>query len=271
MKKIMLAIAAGALVLVGCTSVSRGIGSITANKFAEARSGTNWLIAPPQLEPPANRSVYVSFRNLSDADFDFRPLLVQGAQEQGWTIVNDPNGAQYRLRADLRFWGEVEPESGGAGAAAGLGAIAGAAVTGTAAGYAIREAAGNNTAAYVGGGAVGALVAQGIMNASRPREWAAIIDVVLEEYSDTPVTFELATASGSAAVSGGGAASSRQALTGGQASGNTSSATSTRTSNYFPHGIRLSAWANQMNMTEEEALPLIEEKLERVIGQMLPI
>ena len=43
-----------------------------------------------------------------------------------------------------------------------------------------------------------------------------------------------------------------------------------RRTNYFPHGIRLSAWANQMNMSEGEALPLIEERVRNVVSQMLP-
>ncbi|MEM9740418.1 MAG: complement resistance protein TraT [Pseudomonadota bacterium] len=271
MKKVMIAVAAAAVALGGCTQASRGLGQLTANKYAEARSGTNWLVAPPQLEPPVDRTVYISFRNLSDADLDLRALMIEGAQDQGWTVVNDPNAATYRLRGDLRFFGEVEPESGGAGAAAGLGAIAGAAATGIAVGAATRSLTDNNTAGYVAGGVTGALVAQGLSNASRPREWAAIVDVVLEEKTAQPVTFEMVTDSSSNRATVGGTGNSRQVLAGGETSGNSSVATSSRTSNYYPHGIRLSAWANQMNMSEEEAFPEIEMRVKRVIGQMLPV
>jgi hypothetical protein len=58
---------------------------------------------------------------------------------------------------------------------------------------------------------------------------------------------------------------------GGTSQGNTSVATAKRKSNYFPHGIRLSVWANQMNMSEEEALPEIETRTKRVVTQMLPM
>ena len=56
-------------VVSGCASVSRGMGKITANKYAEARSGTVWVVPPPQLEPPRSgeKNVYISYRNISDA------------------------------------------------------------------------------------------------------------------------------------------------------------------------------------------------------------
>jgi hypothetical protein len=257
---------------VGCTSVSRGLGSVTANKYAEPRSGTVWVVPPPQLEPPSpdERNVYISYRNISDSNIDLLPLLRKSAQEQGWRVTNDPSEAEYRLRASTRFFGEVEPESGGASAARGMGAIAGAA-TGLGVGVATARATDSGLAGAAAGIGAGGLAAIGISNASRPREWALIIDVVLEEYHSQPVEFTMATDSASGTRDAAGAASSRMVSGGGTANRNTSGATATRTSNYFPHGIRLSVWANQMNMQEEEALPEIEERTRRVVTQMLPM
>ncbi len=253
-----------------CTDVSRGLGKITANKFAEPRSGTNWVTAPPQLDPPAtaDRTVYISFRNLSDANVDLLPQLRDGASSMGWVIVNDPNNAKYRLRGDLRFFGEVEPESGGVGAAAGMGLIAGAATgVGT---YAVADTFMGNSGSAAVGGIAGGLVALGMANASRPREWAMVLDFVLEEYKETPVEFAMATETSRGTVSASGTGNSRTAMGGAETRTNSSAATSTRTSNYFPHGIRLTAWANQMNMAEEEAMPHILSRVERVVAQMLP-
>lgn len=257
---------------VGCTSVSRGLGSVTANKYAEPRSGTVWVVPPPQLEPPASneRNVYISYRNISDSDLDLLPLLRSSAQEQGWRITNDPSEAKYRLRASTRFFGEVEPESGGASAASGMGAIAGAA-TGLGVGVATARATDSGLAGTAAGIGAGGLVGMGISNASRPREWALIMDVVLEERQPEPVEFTMATDSASGTVDGAGASSSRMSSGGGTANRNTSGATATRTSEYYPHGIRLSVWANQMNMSEEEAMPKIEERTRRVVTQMLPM
>ncbi|WP_372965843.1 complement resistance protein TraT [Marinobacter sp.] len=263
---------AAVVMAAGCTSVSRQLGSITDNKYAEARSGTVWVVPPPQLEPPAagDRTVYISYRNISDSDIDLLDLLRQSARDQGWTIVNDPDAARYRLRASTRFFGEVEPESGGAGQANTMGAITGAAV-GIGTGYALADATNSGVIGVVGGAATGGLVGIGISNASRPREWALIIDVVLEARQDKAVEFEMVTDSGSRTLDGSGAGNARMVSAGGTSQGNSSVATAKRKSNYFPHGIRLSVWANQMNMKEEEALPEIEKRAKRVVTQMLPM
>lgn len=257
-------------VTAACTDVSRGLGKLTANKYAQPRSGTTWVIAPPQLDPPraADKTVYISFRNLSDADVNLLSELRAGASALGWVLVNDPESAKFRLRGDLRFFGEVEPESGGLGAAAGMGIIAGAATgIGT---YAVADTIMGNRASGVIGAGAGSLMALGVANASRPREWAMIIDFVLEEYNSTPVEFTVATDSSSGRADASGTGNSRMASGGGETRTNSSFATSTRKSNYFPHGIRLSAWANQMNMAEEEAVPQILPRVERVMAQILP-
>ncbi len=269
--KLMLVVVVAAMVMSGCDQVSRGLGKMTSNKYAEPRSGSVWIVPPPQLEPvpPSKKTVYVSFRNISDADIDLTDVLRQAAIDQGWSLVQDPSKATYRLRASLRFWGEVEPETGGATKASSMGAIAGAAVgLGTAAALS-RSGRGGLTSFGAGVGA-GGLVALGMSNASKPREWALILDFVLEEYSAKPVKFTLSRGSGSATAAGAAVANSRMATGGGTKESNSSSGTITKKSNYFPHGLRLSVWANQMNMKEEEALPLVQKRLEKVVKQILP-
>ncbi|PAV26826.1 TraT complement resistance protein [Tamilnaduibacter salinus] len=260
------------IVASGCTTVSRQMGSLTDNKYAEPRSGTVWVVPPPQLEPPrpSEKTVYISYRNISDSDIDLRNLLIESAREQGWTVTSDPRSAHYRLRASNRFFGEVEPESGGAGTGAAMGAIAGAA-TGLGTGAAVANATDSGLAGAAAGVGVGGLVGAGISNASKPREWAMIVDVVLEVKQDRPVEFTVATDSGSGTADVAGASNSRMASGGGTSQTNTSSATATRKSQYFPHGVRLSVWANQMNMKKDEALPHIEERTRKVVTQMLPM
>ena len=267
-------LALGALVAAttGCTTVSRGIGKITANKYAKPRSGTVWTVPPPQLEPPApdKKTVYLSFRNISDAsDINLTGLLRQTANDQGWTVVTDPTQATYRLRASLRFFGEVDPESGGRNIANKMGWIAGAA-TGAATYGLVADATDSWAYGAAAGAGAGGLVGIGMANASTPREWAAIIDFVLEEYSETEVEFEKFTDNSSNANTGAGVGNSRMSDGGNTNTGNSSNASITTKSNYFPHGIRLSAWANQMNMSEEEALPHVQDRISKVVTQMLP-
>jgi hypothetical protein len=257
----------------GCTSVSRGIGKLTSNKYAEPRSGTIWTVAPPQLEPPspANKTVYISYRNISDAQsVQLLDELKNAATTQGWLVIDDPQQAKYRLRASLRYYGEVEPNTGGRNIANGLGVIAGAAV-GIGTGSLISSRSSRYGAAYAGGLAAGGLVAAGISNASKPREWALILDFVLEEYNENPVEFELMRSSGTESGDSTGSSNTRMATGGSSQANNSSSASMRQQSNYFPHGVRLSAWANQMNMEEHEALPLVQEKVRTVITQILPM
>lgn len=268
----LIALSAAVTLATGCTSVSRGLGSITANKYAKARSGTVWVVPPPQLEPPAldKKTVYISFRNISDAsEINLTEQLRQAAAEQGWTVVNDPTNATYRLRASLRFFGEVEPESGGRDIANKMGWITGAA-TGVGTGVLVANATDSWGAGAAAGVGAGGLAGIGVANASKPREWAAIIDFVLEEYSETPIEFEQFTDSSSNASTGAGTGNDRMSDGGSTRTGNSQNATTTKTSNYFPHGLRLSSWANQMNMTEEESLPLIQDRISKVVTQMLP-
>lgn len=255
----------------GCTTVSRQLGSLTANKYAEPRSGTNWVVAPPQLNPPPadERTVYISYRNISDSDLDVEPLVREAAEEQGWKIVSAPDEAHYRLRASTRYFGEVKPESGGADVGKKMGYIAGAA-TGIGVGAATADATDSGLAGAAAGVGTGGLVAIGLANASKPREWALIMDVVLEERQDEPIDVEVRSGSGSASATTSGTGNSRTSSGGAEVQSNSSEATTTQKTDYFPHGIRLSVWANQMNMSEEEAKPHIEERTEKVVTQMLP-
>ncbi len=269
----LMIVASLAMVLTaGCTEVSRQMGSLTQDKYAKPRSGSVWIVPPPQLEPPggADRVVYISYRNISDAEIDLYNLLRDAAQQQGWTITNDPSAARYRLRVSTRFFGEVDPESGGASVGRALGGITGAAV-GIGTGRALARASDSRTAGAVGGTVAGSLVAAGMMNASRPREWALIMDAVLEEYHDTPVEFVMNRDDASGTRDVAGASNARMAAGGGTTAANVSTATAVRESNYFPHGVRLSVWANQMNMQEAEAMPEILDRAKRVVTQMLPM
>ncbi|XOZ33115.1 complement resistance protein TraT [Halomonadaceae bacterium KBTZ08] len=244
---------------------------MTANKFAEPRSGTVWVVPPPQLEPPRadERTVYISYRNISDAQLNLRPLLIKSAKKNGWEVVNRPQQAHYRLRASTRYFGEVDPDSGGASAARNMGVIAGAAA-GVGVGAATASATDSNAAGVAAGLGSGGLIAAGMSNASTPREWALIMDVVLEERQDGEIEVEVSTDKSTAAASGAGTGNSRMASGGGTQRSNSQSATTTKTTNYFPHGIRLSVWANQMNMSEEEAMPHIKKRVKNVATKMLP-
>jgi hypothetical protein len=258
--------------LVSCTSVSRGLGSVTANKFASARDGSVWVVPVPELEPRVaqDKTVFIDFRNQSDADdFDLRDILKDAARAEGWTVVDAPDKANIRLRARTRFFGEVVPESGGKNQAMVMGWIAGAAVGG-ATYYGVEAATDSWVAGAAAGAGGGGLAGLGIANASTPREWALITDFLVEEYHAEGVEFTLQSEAGSQGGTGAGVEGPRSVDTGGSSRSNVKRTEVRQKSNYFPHGARLSAWANQMNMSEEEAKPLVLERTKKVVKQLLP-
>ncbi len=256
---------------VSCTAVSRGLGKVTANKYASARSGVHWPIEPPQLEPlaPEDKQVYLSFRDLSGSGLDLQPLIAEAARAQGWTVTTNPQEAKVRLRGQVKFFDEVNPETGGLDVANKMGWIAGAA-TGIGTGVLVADATDNYLAGAAAGAAVGGLAGIGVSNASKPREYALIVDFVLEEFSAEPIAFEQFSESGSAKSSGSGAGSPRTSDSGVTTASSGSSTTRTVTSNYYPHAVRLAAWANQMNMKRHEAELLIIGETEKVVQFLLP-
>jgi hypothetical protein len=150
-----------------------------------------------------------------------------------------------------------------------MGWIAGAAIgVGT---YGAVEAATDSWAAgAAAGAAAGGLTGSGVANASTPREWALITDFLIEEYHPEGVEFELQSSTSATGGTAAGVNGPRSTESGGSSRGGTKGATIRQRSNYFPHGARLSVWANQMNMSEEEAKPLVLERTKTVVKQLLP-
>lgn len=264
----------GPLAATGCRSVAGVLG----DDDAEARSGSVWNVPAPFLEPPPaeNRTVYVSWRNMSDAsEINLTQDLKASLQNAGYTVVNDPQGAHFRLRARLRYFGENEQADGGVSKAAALGGISGAAI-----GYGVGRSASNSYAGGsigAGAGAVGgSLAGIAIANRMKAKEWNLIVDILLEEYHEGGVEFTVGSdtdrtsGTSSLAVSSTPGGSTSQAVGGRQTDTTTKNTTITQKSNYFPHGMRLTAWARQIQMTREEALPLMQDKIANALPNVMP-
>lgn len=265
------------LFLPGCSAVGRGMGGAVGSKYATPDAGITWNVPAPELEPPpdSKRTVFLTIRNISDASgFDIKGALEQGITNQGYRIISDPEHANYRLRVSIRYFGENEAADGGNAQAGALGVISGASV-GIGTGAAIHSATGSGLAAGTVGGATGALVGLGVANATTPREWDLIADVLLEERLAKPV--EVTTASDRQTTSETGSSAqtahdrTQQQFVQGGATGSTGSTmTVKRKTNYMPYGIRVTGWARQMGMTREEAIPLIQAKLASAPAGLLP-
>lgn len=274
------ALLAALLVSTGC----RSVGGLAGSRDAEPRSGTVWNLPAPDLPPlrPDQRTAFVSIRNISDADIDIRHQIRSAVQGAGFQLVDDPDEAHIRLRATIRYFGENENADEGRGLAQNLGAVGGAA-TGVAAGAAttgvMRRTMNANRQYGYGtgiavGGLAGTIAAHGIANRMRAREYNLIVDMLLEERLEEPMTLTVASDTAAATTDAtetrrgrGGVEDQR---TGGGATATTTTAGEMeRTTNFFPHGMRLTAWARQIGMTEEEAVPLIQRRVENVLANVL--
>ncbi len=278
-----------AMLLAGFVAVAssgcRSVGGLLGSKDAEARSGTVWNVPAPDIPPPApaKRTAYVSVRNMSDAEqIDIRADVQAAVRESGYTLVDDPTKAQYRLRATIRYFGENEAADEGRGMANRMGVIGGAA-TGVAAGvggaHLARSAGANRTVTTgvgIGGGAlVGSMAGMAIANRMKAREWNLIVDLLLEERLDKPITFTVASDRGVRSDAHSSAYTGRSGVEGQVTGGGARDRTTTtgqmeRTSDFFPHGMRLTAWARQIGMKENEAVPILQNRLRNVLPRVMP-
>jgi len=280
--KLLALIFASSLLLSG--AACRSVGGVAGSRDAAARSGTVWNVPAPELPPlrPEQKTAYVTVRNISDADINVRQEIRAAVRDAGFRLVEDPEEAHIRLRATVRYFGENENADEGRGLANSLGAVGGAAIgvgTGAAVTGVMRRTMNANRQYGYGtgiaaGAVVGTLAVQGISNRMRAREWNLIVDLLLEERTEEPITFTVARDSAVGSTAGTGVATGRggveSQLTGGGATDTTTTAGAMeRTSNYFPHGMRLTVWARQIGMREDEAMPLMQRRLENVLANVL--
>ncbi len=284
------AVGAGAVAMMACSLVAvssgcRAMGGLMGSKDAQVRSGTVWNVPAPEIPPPApeKRTAYVSVRNISDADtIELRDEVREAIQAAGYTLVADPTQANFRLRATIRYFGENEAADEGRALANRLGSVGGAA-TGVAAGVGtahLARAAGANrsltTGVGIGAGlATASLASTAMSNRMKVREWNLIVDLVLEEKLDKPIKFTVASDRSVTSRAHTGAHTGRAGVdgqtTGGSAHDRTrTSAAMERESDYFPHGVRLTAWARQIGMREHEALPVLKTRIRNVLPRIMP-
>lgn len=280
----LFAASAVGLTLLLAVNGCRSVGSVAGSRDAEARSGTVWNVPAPELPPlrPDQRTAFVSVRNISDADIDIRREIRAAVQDAGFRLVDDPEEAHIRLRATIRYFGENENADEGRSLANSLGSVGGAAIgvgTGAAVTGVMRRTMNANRQYGYGTGVAagtlaGTLAVHGISNRMRVREYNLIVDMLLEERTEEPITFTVARDSAVASTAGTGVRTGRGGVesqrTGGGATDTTSTTGSMeRTANYFPHGMRLTAWARQIGMTEAEATPLLQRRVENVLANVL--
>ena len=196
------------------------------------------------------RTAFIYVRNTSDRpNFDIETPLKSAIAGRGYRIVNDPEAAHFKLQAQVLSVSKMSVTAaeaalgagyGGAIAGVAIGGVAGAATTGTGQGTALGAVAGG----IVGG------IAETIANAAvKDVTYVAITDVQISERAREGVVGRRDLQ-----------VDAQQGMGGSEETTFTEETTEKR------YRTRVISTANKVNLQYEEAAPLLNEGLTRVLS-----
>lgn len=251
MKKIVIASAvAASLLFTGCA---------TTQLQTSAKMTQSVFINPVAKD---KRTVFLSTKNTSGADIDIESKIIQSLESRGYTILDDPEAATYVLMTNVLYC-DKKRENNIAGGA-GMGGVAGALANSGSSGRGMA-------AAGVAGMVVGGLIAK----ATEDTIYQMQVDIVIREKAKGKVTATTGNVSGQATVNDGRKAGFMNSFGGpirntdasGQLNSNTvNSSSQTYESDFIEHRTMMFAEATKMNLTLEEATPILEQKIARQIS-----
>lgn len=234
MKKIIVALfVAMLLAFSGCGAVNTMVKKRNLDVQTKM-SETVWL------EPAAQhaKTVFVQIKNTTGKQMNVENEVKQLLMQKGYSVVADPNQANYWLQANVLKMDKTdlrESDPFGSGIlGAGVGASLGAYNTGS-----LNTAVGLGIAGALIGGAMDALVSD--------VAYVMITDLLISEATNAKVSIENAN-------------NIKQGTRGKR------SVTSSTTSNRNQYQTRVVSVANQVNLKFEEAQPVLEEQLQKVIA-----
>jgi len=127
-----------ALLLDGCATTSTLVGK--RNLDVQTKMSETIFLDPVA---PERQTVFVQVRNTSDKqDFNIRDLVISNIRNHGYTIVNDPDQANFLLQANVLQVGKSDKGSADSALRSGFGGPIGSAIlgAGTAAAMGVRDA-----------------------------------------------------------------------------------------------------------------------------------
>lgn len=210
------------------------------------------------------RTVFISSKNTSGQPINLEQSLSNELQAKGYKIVDDPDEATYILMVNVLYC-DKKQENNVAGAALGAGAV-GAGVS----------AYNNGGAGQAIGVGLGAAVIGGLIGkATEDTIYQMQVDIVIREKAKGEVYTSSATAQGQASVKdsskagfmNGFGGSVNNANASGQLNSNMATGTAqSYSTNYIEHKTMLFAEATKMNLTLEEATPILERQISNQIA-----
>lgn len=263
------AVMVSCLALAGCQTADRayeGTAGVVNPDSTRLQGGVKWLTPPSQMglrqASSSDMTVYLRVKNSSgSAVSGLYDRLADQLRQAGYRVTRNIDEAQYTLLADTRFYGENRRKDGGGAilTGAGLGGITGAVI-----GHNVGS--GNRNVGAAAGAAMGAVAGNILANRNKMVEIDLVVDVRVGERVEGGVKTETTTDAG-AGVSHRERAGSE---TGSGSSGTSQVQKLTRSDDFLYHNNRIVAHAKRMNLSPDQALPYLENRVAAAVGSVLP-
>ncbi len=208
------------------------------------------------------RTIFVSMKNTSGTDIMLEPRVVQTLINKGYTVIDDPEKASYVLMANVLYCNKKSENNVASGAL--MGGAAGAIAN-----------SGSNGRSMAAAGLAGAVVGGLIGKATEDSIFQMQVDIVIREKAKGKVNAYTGTTSGQASVRDGqksGTMNSfggpiRDADASGKLNSNTyASSSQSYESDFIEHRTMMFAEATKMDLTLDEAIPVLEQKIANQIA-----
>lgn len=202
------------------------------------------------LEPASveKKMIFIDVKNTSDQDVDVRPALELVLKSRGYTIVTDPNKANYMLQANVLQIGKsnLNEIRSAFNAGFGNGAIQGA-VAGAAVGYTMGGGSGKNAAAVGLAGAAAGFIADAMVE---DVYFSMVTDLQIRERA---LEGETVVQTQNSDIKQGSSTSVSQVIQGAK-------------TNWKTYRTRIVSSANKVNLQFEEAQPVLQTALGKSIA-----
>ncbi len=228
------------LLMAGCAAVQTSIAH--ANLDVQSKM-TNTVFL--DAVGPDKRGIFVQVRNSSDRpEIDITPDVMQDLASKGYTVVADPDQANYELQVNVLQVGKASPSAAEQAYVGGYGSIWNSANAGT---YLGATLGGYN--ATVAGGLVAGALATVADAAVKNVTFSIVTDLQISERSAVPVTEQ-----------------TMQSLVQGRAGRR--NLTAQEVSNWKRYQTRIVSTANQVNLDFADAIPPLRAGMARSISGM---
>lgn len=208
------------------------------------------------------RTIFINMKNTSGAPINLSNSIMQELTSKGYTLSDDPEASTYILMANVLYCDKKQENNVGTGA--GMGGIAGAVAN-----------SGSNGKSMAVAGLAGMLVGGAIAKATEDTIYQMQVDIVIREKAKGKVTTTTGNVAGQASVHDGQKAGFMNSFAGqvrntdasGQLQSNMANSNAqTYETDFIEHKTMMFAEATKMNLTLEEATPILERKIATQIG-----